>query len=32
MKEEEKLINSAKGGDEKAFGELYEKYLTPIYR
>ena len=32
MKDEEKLINSAKSGDEKAFGELYEKYLTPIYR
>ncbi len=32
MKEEEKLINSAKGGDEKAFGELYKKYLASIYR
>ncbi len=32
MKDEEKLIKSAKDGDEKAFGFLYEKYLTPIYR
>lgn len=32
MKEESKLISNAQNGDEKAFGELYEKYLSPIYR
>lgn len=32
MKEEEKLIHSAKNGDEKAFGALYNKYIAPIYR
>ena len=32
MKEEEKLITSAKNGNSKAFGDLYNKYLTPIYR
>lgn len=26
------LIKSAAGGDQKAFGDLYERYLEPIYR
>lgn len=26
------LMRRAKGGDQQAFGELYEQYLTPVYR
>jgi RNA polymerase sigma-70 factor (ECF subfamily) len=30
--EEEKLIQSAVGGDSSAFGSLYDRYQPPIYR
>lgn len=32
MKEEKKLIIRAREGDAEAFGELYDKYLSQIYR
>ncbi len=32
MKDEEKLIQKAKEGGEEAFGLLYDRYITPIYR
>ncbi len=32
MREENKLINRAKSGESKAFGELYDKHLSAIYR
>ncbi|KKU91520.1 MAG: RNA polymerase ECF-type sigma factor [Candidatus Jorgensenbacteria bacterium GW2011_GWA1_48_11] len=32
MKEEDKLVNKAKNGEARAFGQLYDTYLTPIYR
>jgi len=32
MDEEHKLIKRAKNGEAEAFGALYDRYLTPIYR
>jgi RNA polymerase sigma-70 factor (ECF subfamily) len=32
MDEEHKLIKRAKNGEGEAFGALYDRYLTPIYR
>lgn len=32
MKEERELIKSAQNGDSESFGELYDKYVTRIYR
>lgn len=32
MKDEEKLIRKSQGGDERAFGELYDIYISKIYR
>lgn len=32
MKEEDKLVNKAKNGEARAFGQLYDTYLPPIYR
>lgn len=32
MKEEDQLILSAKEGDERAFGTLYDEYVSRIYR
>ena len=32
MREEDKLINKAKSGENAAFGELYDTHLPAIYR
>ena len=32
MKEEQELVKRAQKGDAEAFGMLYDKHLTPIYR
>ncbi len=32
MREESELIQSAQQGDRRAFGELYDRYVTRIYR
>ncbi len=32
MTEEDKLVHKAKKGEARAFGRLYDIYLTPIYR
>ncbi len=31
-KEEQELVKKAKNGEREAFGKLYDKHLTPIYR
>lgn len=32
MREEQKLIDKAQEGDREAFGELYDRYVSKIYR